>query len=251
MGVGSERDPEYELWPEADRRRRPRPSVARQEIAPAPLAPERSPQGVFAGTRRSEPAGGVELLTPASGPGATAGASPEPHTAGQSAEVLRFEPLHFEIFDQFGIGHPESTTLAHGERVGLDLRGRIDVVKLRIEQRLAPAELPDVAELMDDIEVDGPEIAVLQMMRAHQEMAVDVARAHVAESGGKELDFEPPEDLRGLSAEEFADGVNSVEPSEEPGEREQPNRRLPFDRHPELRLQQCAFPVMLAGGSNS
>jgi hypothetical protein len=71
-------------------------------------------------------------------------------------------------------------------------------------------------------------------MRADQEMPIDIARTHVAESRREELDLETPQHPRGGRAEKFAHSRDLTEAAKVPLEREQMGGRFPLDANSEL-----------------
>jgi hypothetical protein len=156
---------------------------------------------------------------------------------GQPSKLHGRDPLDREVLEQLGVGHADAPPLPYGEPVGLDLRGGVDVAQLRVEQPFAAPELPDVGELVHHVEVDGAEVALLQMMGADQQVTVNIARAHVAEPRGEELDLEIAEHLRGLVPEQLAHRRVPLESTEEPREREQADRNLSLNANVEPRLR--------------
>jgi hypothetical protein len=66
-----------------------------------------------------------------------------------------------------------------------------------------------------NVEIDDPKVGFFQMGRADQEVAVDIARAHVAEPGREELNPELAKNPLGSCSEQLANRGNVLEASEE------------------------------------
>jgi hypothetical protein len=145
-------------------------------------------------------------------------------------------PLDLEVVDELPRSHPDAATFLHGEGVRFDLRRGVHVAQLGVEERLPLTELVHVTEFVNDVEVDRPELRIAQVVGTDQEMTIDVARPHVAESGGKEFDLEIPQDSVRILPEELAHGRNVPEPVKESLERKEMGRCLSLDSYSQFRF---------------
>jgi hypothetical protein len=149
----------------------------------------------------------------------------------------RADPLDLKIIEELLVRHSDPPSLLDRELVRLDLGRRIDVAQFGVEERLVMPKLVDVAELVDDVEVDVTKGSGLEVAVADDQVAVDVARPHVAEPGGEKFHFLLPQDLQGLLSEKRLDGGDLLESAEEPEEGVEFGRRISLDSHLELRFE--------------
>ena len=139
------------------------------------------------------------------------------------------DPFDLEIVHELAGRHSDALALFDGEAIRFDLRRRIDVAEFRVEKWPSLAKLLHMTELVNEVQVDGSELAVLEVIRADEQVSVDVARPHVSKTGAEEFYLQGTQDPVRLSLEETTNGGDFLEPSEEFRERVEFRRRLPLD----------------------
>jgi hypothetical protein len=153
----------------------------------------------------------------------------------QPSMIALIHPFDLQILKQLGVRHSDSFTFLHGERVCLDLGRGVYVFLCAVEEFSTRTKLLDMTEFMDDIQVQGAQITGLQVVAAHDEVTVDVARPHVAKGWGEKLDLEPAKYRSGLLSEQLLNWRGTRKPVEESLEREEPDGSVPLNPNSEAR----------------
>src|SRR6267143_893530 len=136
------------------------------------------------------------------------------HVTGQPPHVLVAHPFDLQVVEEFAVVHSETAPLRDARSVGLNFRREIRILEAVREEFLPFAELPDMNELMDHIEVDVPPTAGTEVVRRDKQMPVFIADSHEPPPRGEELDLEGLEDALRPRAEDRLDRRDVFEPLE-------------------------------------
>src|SRR5712692_2656729 len=78
----------------------------------------------------------------------------------ESLVFLATRPLDPKVVGDLPVAHPEPPRFVHGDLVGLDLRRSVDVAVPSIPELLPIVPLADVRELVQDVQVQDPLLAL-------------------------------------------------------------------------------------------
>ena len=140
---------------------------------------------------------------------------------------------HLEVLGYLFGGHSYPLCLSNRVLVGgyLDGAGVVErpvlheLHELPVEELLVGHPLVDVEELVDDVEVERPQRAVLEVVGPDCDVSVNVPYAHVHPPVGHEPYAEVAEHLIGPVAEDRPDGTDALEPLKVLGEPFEGRRR--------------------------
>src|SRR6266542_1483941 len=149
-------------------------------------------------------------LSPLPSDGARFGAA-DAEVHAQPLVLLPARPLNPQVVGDLAVRHAEATGLVHGDLIRLDLRRPVDVVISSVPELPTGVPLPDVGELVQDIEVEDLLVALPKVPESGDDVSGGVVDVHVHVLR-HDLDPAVAQDLLPQSVREnLAEGGGSIE----------------------------------------